>query len=41
MNDVYLLSKILFSDVPKPEESRFYKMPNVDYQQIPVDDVLN
>ena len=31
MNDVYVLSKIMFESVPKPQETLFYKMPSVEY----------
>ncbi len=41
MNDVSNLAKILFQDVSEPAESRFYKMPKVDYQSIPVDDPID
>ncbi len=41
MTDVSNLAKILFQDVSEPAESRFYKMPKVDYQVIPVDDAIN
>ena len=41
MNDVYNLANILFQDVSEPAESRFYKMPKVDYQAIPFSDSIN
>jgi hypothetical protein len=41
MNDVSNLAKILFEDVSEPEESRFYKMPKVDYEVVAVDDVID
>ncbi len=34
LNDVYVLSKILFQDVEKPQEIYFYKMPDVNYNSI-------
>ena len=40
MDDVSNLAKILFQNASKPVESRFYKMPKVDYQAIPEDDVI-
>ncbi len=37
MNDIYILAKILFEDVSEPQETRFYKMPSVDYNSSFVD----
>lgn len=37
MNDVHILAKILFEDVSEPEETRFYKMPDVDYNSSFID----
>jgi type IV secretory pathway TrbF-like protein len=34
MSDVYALSTILFDSAVKPQETRFYKMPSVNYQSI-------
>ncbi len=37
MNDIHILAKILFEDVSQPQETRFYKMPDVDYDSSFVD----
>lgn len=34
MNDVYMLSKILFQNVEKPVQTLFFKMPSVNYDAI-------
>ncbi len=35
MNDVYILATILFDSVKEPAETRFYKMPSVDFWAMP------
>lgn len=40
MNDVYILATILFEDAEEPVETRFYKMPTVNYQAMADDSTM-